>query len=179
MGPIWRDPRRNSVQKAVPGVPHGGMATHLVTKRCDFGALGVQGPASTPLGPGPWRLPAGSRLLACLLCLALAWSGLGLSCLPCQQQQPAAFGGRRRLRRRCCCCWTRPRQDRRDRPRPDQAKAGHNRQASQAKAAGYKLAGFSVSRLILVSRLVISRDSRLAMFSTMHCMYIIHWPRPL
>ena len=73
--------------------------------------------------------------LACLLCLALAWSGLSL---PCQQQQPAAFGGRRRLRRRCCCCWTRPRQGRRgrqDRPRPDQAKARHNKQASQAKAA--------------------------------------------
>ena len=52
-GPIWRDPRRNSVQKAVPGVPYGGMATHLVTKRCDFGSLGVPGPASTPLGPGP------------------------------------------------------------------------------------------------------------------------------
>ena len=68
--------------------------------------------------------------LACLLCLALAWSGLGLSCLPCQQQQPAAFGGRRRLRRRCCCCW----QGRQDRPRPDQAKARHNKQASQAKA---------------------------------------------
>ena len=47
-GPIWRDPRRNSVQKAVPGVPYGGMATHLVTKRCDFGSLGVPGPASTP-----------------------------------------------------------------------------------------------------------------------------------
>ena len=48
VGPIWRDPRRNSVQKAVPGVPYGGMATHLVTKRCDFGSLGVPGPASTP-----------------------------------------------------------------------------------------------------------------------------------
>ena len=51
-GPIWRDPRRNSVQKAVPGVPYGGMATHLVTKRCDFGSLGVPGPACTPLGEG-------------------------------------------------------------------------------------------------------------------------------
>ena len=48
VGPIWRDPRRNSVQKAVPGVSYGGMATHLVTKRCDFGSLGVPGPASTP-----------------------------------------------------------------------------------------------------------------------------------
>ena len=53
VGPIWRDPRRNSVQKAVPGVPYGWMVTHLVTKRCDFGSLGVPGPASTPLGPGP------------------------------------------------------------------------------------------------------------------------------
>ena len=51
VGPIWRDPRRNSVQKAVSGVPYGGMATHLVTKRCDFGYLGVPGPGSTPLGP--------------------------------------------------------------------------------------------------------------------------------
>ena len=32
VGPIWRDPERNSVQKAVPGVPYGGMATHLVRK---------------------------------------------------------------------------------------------------------------------------------------------------
>ena len=78
--------------------------------------------------------------LACLLCLTLAWSGLSPSCLPClglvQQQQPAAFGGQRRLRHRCCCCcWTRSRQGRQDRPRPDQAKARHNKQASQAKAA--------------------------------------------
>merc|ERR1712159_444116 len=27
-----------------------GMATQLVTKRCDLGSLGVLGPASTPLG---------------------------------------------------------------------------------------------------------------------------------
>ena len=61
VGPIWRDPRRNSVQKAVPGVPYGGMATHLVTKRCDLGSLGVPGPASTPrLDPG-W-IQAGSSL---------------------------------------------------------------------------------------------------------------------
>ena len=53
VGPIWRDPRRNSVQKAVPGVPYGGMATHLVTKRCDLGSLGVPGPASTPLESWP------------------------------------------------------------------------------------------------------------------------------
>ena len=92
-GPIWRDPRRNSANPGIHGAQNGWMASQLVTKRCDLGSLGVPGPASTPLGPGPWRLPAGSRLLACLLCLALAWSGLVLSCLPCQQQQPAAFGG--------------------------------------------------------------------------------------
>ena len=50
MGPIWQVPERNSVQKAVPGVPYGGMATHLVPKRCDLGSLGVAGRASTPLG---------------------------------------------------------------------------------------------------------------------------------
>ena len=53
VGPIWRDPRRNSVKKAVPGVPYGGMATHLVTKTSDFGCLGVPVPASTPLDPVP------------------------------------------------------------------------------------------------------------------------------
>ena len=31
-------------------VPNGATATHLVTKRCDLGSLGVPGPASTPLG---------------------------------------------------------------------------------------------------------------------------------
>ena len=51
VGPIRRDPRRNSVQKAVPGVPYGGMATQLVTKSCDLGSLGVPGPASAPLCP--------------------------------------------------------------------------------------------------------------------------------
>ena len=34
-------------------VQNGWMATPLVTKRCDLGSLGVPGPASTPLGPGP------------------------------------------------------------------------------------------------------------------------------
>ena len=47
-GPIWRDPRRNSVQKAVPGVPYGGMATHLVQILCGLGSVGVPGLASTP-----------------------------------------------------------------------------------------------------------------------------------
>ena len=50
--------------------------------------------------------------LACLLCPALAWSGLGLSCLPVLP----------------CLAKT----GRQDRPMPDQAKAGHNRQVSQA-----------------------------------------------
>ena len=73
--------------------------------------------------------------LACLLCLALAWSGLGLSCLPChglvQQQQQRRRNHRRPPKAAGCCCWTRPRQGRQDRPRPDQAKARHNKQASQ------------------------------------------------
>ena len=59
VGPIWRDPRRNPVQKAVPGIPYGGMATHLVTKRCDLGCLGVPGQASTPLDPA---IQAGSKM---------------------------------------------------------------------------------------------------------------------
>ena len=63
VGPIWRDPRRNSVQKAVPGVPYGGMATHLVTKRCDFGSLGFR---AWPAHPGqgqnrPWVPHAGEQ----------------------------------------------------------------------------------------------------------------------
>ena len=61
VGPIWRVPERNSVQKAVPGVPYGGMATHLVPKRCDLGSLGVPGPASTPRLDPAW-IQAGSSL---------------------------------------------------------------------------------------------------------------------
>ena len=63
VNPIWRDPRRNSVKKAVPGVPYGGMATHLVTKTSDFGCLGVPVPASTPLDqvPGTWYQVPGTR----------------------------------------------------------------------------------------------------------------------
>ena len=53
VGPLWRDPERNSEQKAVPGVPYGGMATHLVQILCGLGSLGVPGPASTPLGSWP------------------------------------------------------------------------------------------------------------------------------
>ena len=48
-----RDPRRNSVQDAGPDVENGGMATHLVTKRCDLGSVGVPAPARTPLGFKP------------------------------------------------------------------------------------------------------------------------------
>ena len=49
-----------------------------------------------------------------------------------QQQQEQRQRSRRRPPKAAgCCCRSRPRQGR---PRPDQAKAGHNRQASQAKA---------------------------------------------
>ena len=48
VGPIWRDPRRNSASNPASDVQNGWMATHLVPKRCDFGSLGVPGPASTP-----------------------------------------------------------------------------------------------------------------------------------
>ena len=41
-------------------VPNGGMATHLVAKRCDLVSLGVPGPASTP-GPRALRLLMGFR----------------------------------------------------------------------------------------------------------------------
>ena len=51
-GPPWRDPRRKTTQNPGPDVQNGAMATHLVTKRCDLGSLGVPGPASTPLGGG-------------------------------------------------------------------------------------------------------------------------------
>ena len=96
---------------------------------CQLNMLPLQG-NEHPQQQGLKKHTPGLVWLACLLCLALAWSGLGLSCLPCQQQQPAAFGGWWRLRCRCCCCW----QGRQDRPRQDQAKARHNKQASQAKA---------------------------------------------
>ena len=48
-GPPRRDPGRNSAYFAARNVQNGGMATHLVAKRCDLGSLGVPGPASTPL----------------------------------------------------------------------------------------------------------------------------------
>ena len=46
---------RTEILISIPAsdVQNGWMATHLVTKRCDLGSLGVPGPASTPLGPGP------------------------------------------------------------------------------------------------------------------------------
>ena len=47
-GPPRRDPGRNSVPDPGCKVPNGGMATHLVAKRCDLGSLGVPGPARTP-----------------------------------------------------------------------------------------------------------------------------------
>ena len=50
VGSPWRDSRRNSAPGPGPQVPNGATATHLVTKRCDLGSLGVPGPASTPLG---------------------------------------------------------------------------------------------------------------------------------
>ena len=50
VGPPWRDSQRNSAPGRGPQVPNGATATHLVTKRCDLGSLGVPGPASTPLG---------------------------------------------------------------------------------------------------------------------------------
>ena len=74
--------------------------------------------------------------LACLLCPALAWSGLGLSrlsCRPClglvQQQQQQRHSRRLPPKAAGCCCWNMPRQGRQDRPRADQAKARHNKQA--------------------------------------------------
>ena len=47
-GPPRRDPGRNSVPDPGFKVPNGGMATHLVAKRCDLGSPRFQGPASTP-----------------------------------------------------------------------------------------------------------------------------------
>ena len=111
--------------------------------------------------------------LACLLCLALPWSGLGLSCLHClglvHQQQPAAFGGRRRLRRHCCCCWTRPRQGRQDRPRPDQAKARHNKQASQAKSGNPGNLASSVSKMESFSNPRVSNLVALTLWPRAYC----------
>merc|ERR1711965_1124419 len=48
LGPPRRDPGRNSVPDPGFKMPNGGMATHLVAKRCGLGSLGVPSPASTP-----------------------------------------------------------------------------------------------------------------------------------
>ena len=58
-GPPRRDLGRNSVLDPGFKIPHGGVAIHLVAKRCDLGSLGVPGPASTPLGPGPGPMGPG------------------------------------------------------------------------------------------------------------------------
>ena len=85
--------------------------------------------------------------LACLLCLALAWFGLGLSCLPClglvqQQQQrrrsrrrppPAAEGGRLLLLDKA-----KARQARQAQARPSQGKAQQASQPSQSRTLGPK-----------------------------------------
>ena len=63
-GPPWRDPGRNSASDPGLQVPNGGMATHLVTKRCDLGSLGVPGPASTPCGRAGGGRAAGGRAVA-------------------------------------------------------------------------------------------------------------------
>ena len=48
VGPIWRDPRRNSAEFGLNIAQNGGMATYLVQILCGLGSLGVPGPASTP-----------------------------------------------------------------------------------------------------------------------------------
>ena len=50
-----RDPHgenRAGILRRIPVVPNGGMAIHLVAKRCDLESLGVPGPASTPWAGG-------------------------------------------------------------------------------------------------------------------------------
>ena len=86
-----------------------------------------------------WRQKPALAWLAGLLYAALALSDLGLPCLPClgllqQQQQPAAFSGRRPASPPLLLLLLNKAKARQGRHRPDQAKAGHNRQASQAKA---------------------------------------------
>ena len=84
--------------------------------------------------PAMLGLPA-LAWLACLLCLALAWSGLGLSCLPCLpclellQQQPAAKGGRLLLLERSKA--RQAGQARQAQARPSQGKAQQASQPSQ------------------------------------------------
>ena len=90
MGPVWRDPRRNSANFPAWIVQSGWMATQLVTKRCDLGSLRVPGPASTPF-----------------------------------ESRDRGWGK-----------WGQPPQGRQDKPRPDQAKARHNKQAKSRLPAG-------------------------------------------
>ena len=52
VGPIWRDPGRNSAVDDFNIMQNGCMATHLVPKRCDLGSLGVPDLASTPWAGG-------------------------------------------------------------------------------------------------------------------------------
>ena len=93
-----------------------------------------------PVATGVGEKKSGLAWLACVLCLALAWSGLSLSCLPClglvqQKQQRRRRSCRRPPKAAGCCCWTRPRQSRQDGPRPDKAKARHHKHASQECAS--------------------------------------------
>ena len=88
MGPIWRDPRRNSAQPGFNIMQNGWMATQLVPKRCDFRSLGVPGPASTPLGPGggwgprPLSQRAKKLILVIILLALLCKEGGGCGGVP-------------------------------------------------------------------------------------------------
>ena len=53
VGPIWRDPPRNSAEFCCNIAQNGWMATHLVTKRCDFGLLGFRARLAHPNQPNP------------------------------------------------------------------------------------------------------------------------------
>ena len=109
-------PKKGKMSKLILAVKH---QKHVFVR--GFWGLGVRSAAGWPYRPfGPcvcvcvcdsdatfglfvkyfWACLAWLAWLACLLCPALAWSGPGLSCLPCppclglvQKQQPAAFGG--------------------------------------------------------------------------------------
>ena len=81
VGPIWRDPRRNSAYKPALGLKNGWMATQLVTKRLIFGPLGFRARLAHPwaLGPGGCRQAADFWLACC----AQPWLGLAWACLAC------------------------------------------------------------------------------------------------
>ena len=88
-----RDPSRKIrteilVKIRVRNVQNAWMATHLVTKRCDLGSLGVPGPASTPgdaagAEPGPGGF---AESLGVLVLIPLNYSHT-------QDCYPAAAGG--------------------------------------------------------------------------------------